>query len=41
METDSRDQVCPVCGYEFPEQSKSAQIAAWVFIVLILLWLLF
>jgi predicted amidophosphoribosyltransferase len=41
METDSRDEVCPICGYEFPEQSPTSMIAAWLFIALILLWLIF
>ncbi len=41
METDIRDDVCPICGYEFPEEPKSMKIAVWVFILLVMLWIFF
>lgn len=41
METDARDEICPVCGYEFPKEPKSLKIAVWVFILLVLMWIFF
>lgn len=41
VEVNSEAEVCPICGYEFPRQSKSIQIMAWVMVVLIILWLVF
>jgi len=38
---DADAEVCPICGYDFPKQPKSIQIAVWVFIALILLWIFF
>lgn len=38
MEIDADRKVCPVCGYEFPKQSKSIQ---WIVFLLILLFLLY
>jgi RNA polymerase subunit RPABC4/transcription elongation factor Spt4 len=41
METDSKAEVCPVCGYEFPRQSRMVVIMAWIMILLAILWLVF
>ena len=41
MEVNADLEECPICGYEFPKQPKSIQIAVWVFIVLVLLWIFF
>lgn len=41
MEVDSYQDVCPVCGYDFPKQPVSIKIAVWLFLILIILWLLF
>ena len=40
VEVDADNETCPICGYEFPRQKKSVQIAAWVMFFLILSWLL-
>lgn len=34
-------EVCPICGYDFPKQSRGVQIMVWVMIALLLLWLLY
>jgi len=39
MEVNADAETCPICGYEFPKQSKAMQIVAWIMIVLIVLWL--
>lgn len=39
VEVNADAEVCPICGYEFPKQSKLTQIVAWVLIILIVLWL--
>lgn len=41
MEVDNQEDVCPICGYEFPKQSLSMTIAAIVMIILVFLWILF
>lgn len=41
MEVDGDAEVCPICGYEFPKQSKATQILAWIMILLIIWWLVF
>ena len=38
MEIDTSDKVCPICGYEFPVQSK---IYIWVAILILLVGLLY
>ncbi len=38
IEVDADAEICPICGYEFPRQPKHIQIAAWVMIILLLLW---
>jgi len=41
VEVEAQQDECPICGYEFPKQKKSVQIAAWVMILLVILWLVF
>jgi len=41
MDVEKEADVCPICGYEFPKQSLSLQIAVWLFIALMLFWILF
>ncbi|WP_420386390.1 zinc ribbon domain-containing protein [Roseivirga sp.] len=38
MEIDADAQVCPICQYEFPKQSK---VSVWVAVFLIILFLLY
>jgi RNA polymerase subunit RPABC4/transcription elongation factor Spt4 len=37
MEIDSKSKLCPVCGYEFPQNTG----LKWVAIGLVILWLLY
>jgi RNA polymerase subunit RPABC4/transcription elongation factor Spt4 len=37
MQVDSDEEICPICQYEFPKQSK---VSVWVAVVLIILLLL-
>ena len=37
MEIDAKADVCPICQYEFPKQSR---VSVWVAVVLIVLLLL-
>jgi len=41
MDVPKKDETCPVCGYEFPRQKKSTIIAAWIMVILLLLYLVF
>lgn len=41
VEVDASLEKCPICGYEFPEQSLAFKVGAWIMILLILTWLLF
>ncbi len=41
VEVEAGQDECPICGYEFPKQKKSVQIAAWIMILLVILWLVF
>ena len=44
MTVDADTDVCPVCGYEFPEPRPGFGPAAWLFVGLMLLpvlWVLF
>jgi predicted amidophosphoribosyltransferase len=42
VEVDANAEVCPICGYEFPSQPLHYQIAAWIMIILLLLyWVVF
>lgn len=41
MEVDREAEVCPICGYEFPQQSASVKVMVWVMVILLLLWLVF
>ena len=38
MEVDAGAEVCPICGYEFPKQSKAVQVMAVIMIILLLIW---
>ncbi|MCH8548031.1 MAG: zinc ribbon domain-containing protein [Balneolaceae bacterium] len=40
VEVDKSEEVCPICGYDFPKQPLSLKIAVWVFIILTLTWIL-
>lgn len=40
LESDAREEVCPFCGYEFPENRKSLPWFAWLF-ALLMLWPVF
>jgi len=39
VEVDKENDVCPICGYEFPKQSLSFKIGVWILILLVLTWL--
>lgn len=41
MEVDAEEEVCPICGYEFPEQPAGVKVAVWLLIILMLLWFFF
>jgi hypothetical protein len=41
MEIDSRSQVCPVCGYEFPLTNKTYVIVAIILLTVIVLYFIF
>ena len=41
VEVDADNEVCPICGYEFPKQPLSLKIAVWIFIALTLIWIFF
>lgn len=41
VEIDSDLEICPICGYEFPQQSLALKVAAWIMILLVLSWILF
>lgn len=41
MDVDAKEDICPICEYDFPRQSKAAQIAVFFLIILMLFWLLF
>ncbi|HLR32775.1 MAG TPA: zinc ribbon domain-containing protein [Fodinibius sp.] len=38
MMVDRDAEVCPICGYEFPKQSKGLQIMVWIMIILLVLY---
>ncbi|MEX0684610.1 MAG: zinc ribbon domain-containing protein [Balneolales bacterium] len=40
LEVDAQNEICPICGYEFPEQSSWSYLVIWVMIALLLLWVL-
>lgn len=40
VEVDKDNDVCPICGYEFPKQPLSVKIGIWVLIFLVLTWLI-
>jgi len=39
LESSIEEEVCPYCGYEFPPEQKGTMIMAWLFVLLIILWL--
>lgn len=41
VEVDADAEVCPICGYDFPQRSKAVKYSAWLMIILILLWMIF
>jgi RNA polymerase subunit RPABC4/transcription elongation factor Spt4 len=41
MNVEANSETCPICGYDFPKQSKSLMIVVWAMIALILLYLVF
>ncbi|WP_440999691.1 zinc ribbon domain-containing protein [Fodinibius sp. SL11] len=42
VEVDADTEVCPICGYEFPNQPLGIQIVTCIMIVLLLLfWVVF
>lgn len=41
VEVDADNDVCPICGYEFPKQPMWVKVGAWVLILLTLTWLLY
>jgi len=41
MPVDSKEEICPICGYEFPKQPLSLKVGVWLLIVLMLLWIFF
>jgi RNA polymerase subunit RPABC4/transcription elongation factor Spt4 len=40
VEVDANEDICPICGYEFPKQSMGFKIGVWILILLVLSWLL-
>ncbi len=40
LDVESTAEVCPYCAYEFPRQSRSRTLMAWIMAVL-LIWPLF
>ena len=41
MEIDSKSENCPICGYEFPKQSRWIQIVAVLLVLLFLYMIIF
>ncbi len=41
MDVDTDAEICPICQYEFPRQSRAAQMTIFFLIILMLLWILF
>lgn len=40
VEVDAGNDVCPICGYEFPKQSMWFKAGVWILILLTLSWIL-
>jgi RNA polymerase subunit RPABC4/transcription elongation factor Spt4 len=38
MEVDSKNESCPICGYEFPDYSKGFKLLAVLLVILFLLF---
>ncbi len=41
MEIDLKEEVCPVCGYEFPVMEKSYIVVAIILLIVIVLYFIF
>jgi uncharacterized protein (DUF983 family) len=41
LEVSRESKKCRYCGYEFPETSSGKMIAAYILVILLLLWLVF
>lgn len=41
VEVDEDNDVCPICGYDFPKQPLTVKVGVWILILLMFLWLLF
>jgi rRNA maturation endonuclease Nob1 len=41
VQIDAENDVCPICGYEFPTQHVSYQIMAWLMIFLLIWYFVF
>jgi uncharacterized paraquat-inducible protein A len=39
MMIDAKEEVCPICGYEFPKNSITLKIAAAILIIAIIIYL--
>lgn len=39
VEVTADADVCPICDYEFPQQSLANKIVVWIMILLIIFWL--
>ncbi len=40
LESSTEEEVCPYCGYEFPPEHKGRMIMAWIFVILLIMWLI-
>ncbi|MEX0928180.1 MAG: hypothetical protein WD266_08195 [Balneolales bacterium] len=38
IDVDAKREICPICGYEFPEQKSWPSYVIWVMIILLLIW---
>jgi RNA polymerase subunit RPABC4/transcription elongation factor Spt4 len=41
MNVDQSEEVCPICGYEFPVTKKGTYVVVWLMILLMIIWLVF
>lgn len=41
MQVDAKSEECPICGYDFPKQSKSLMIVVWIMIALLIFYFIF
>ena len=40
MEIDAKEEVCPICGYEFPKQSPVFKILVILLVIIFLLFMI-